>query len=253
MKRNALRLDCLCIHIHENNDSSVADPTGAESSCGRRRAAVHSREIPRNSEAGHAPLDSLAVLAFLLASARGETNAPTKDVLDLAAYDAKIKPADRQHWAYQPVNKPAVPKVRDRSWVRNPIDAFVLAGLEEKSWRPAAPAEPRVLLRRIYLDLTGLPPTLAEQDAFLTILRRPPSTASCKTYCPVDLRRTLGRHWLDLVRYAESNGYERDSPRPFVWRYRDYVIKAFNDDNRSIASSSNSSRAMSCPMRTPTR
>src|SRR5438132_14257254 len=110
---------------------------------------------------------ALAVLASSLTAAGSDDKGQDKDVVDLAAYDAKIKPADRAHWAYQPVKKPAVRKVRDQSWVRNPIDAFVLAGLEEKNWRPAAPAEPRALLRRIYLDLTGVPPTLAEQEAFL--------------------------------------------------------------------------------------
>src|SRR5262249_24500309 len=139
--------------------------------------------------------------------------------------------ADRQHWAYQPVKPQTVPKVRDRAWVRNPIDAFILAGLEEKGWRPAAPVEPRGLLRRVYLDLTGLPPTLAEQDAFVN----DSSGAAFERVVEDLLARPSygerwGRHWLDLVRYAETNGYERDSQRPFGWRYRDYVIKAFNDD-----------------------
>src|SRR5438034_10011404 len=147
---------------------------------------------------------ALAVLALSLAAARSEDKRAGKDAIDLAAFDAKIKPADRQHWAYQPVNRPPVPKVRDQSWVRNPIDAFVLAGLEEKNWRPAAPAAPRALLRRLYLDLTGLPPTLAEQDAFL----HDPSPAAFDRVVQELLSRPSygerwGRHWLDLVRYAE--------------------------------------------------
>src|SRR5437763_9989003 len=78
------------------------------------------------------------------------------------AYDAKIKPVDREHWAFRPVRVPAVPAVADAAWVRTPIDAFVLVRLEAKGWKPAAPADPRDVLRRVYLDLTGLPPTLAE-------------------------------------------------------------------------------------------
>ena len=152
-----------------------------------------------------------------------------KDI-DLAKYDAKIKPADRKHWAYLPVSRPAVPVVRDTAWVRNPIDAFVLAKLEKERWKPAPEVEARTLLRRVYLDLTGMPPTLAEQDAFLAL-----SPAAYDKLIQALLSRPSygerwGRHWLDLVRYAETNGYERDAARPFVWRYRDYVIQSFNDD-----------------------
>src|SRR5207253_153576 len=86
---------------------------------------------------------------------------------ELARYDALIKPADRKHWAFQPVQKPVVPVVKNVDRVRNPIDAFVLARMEAQGWRPAPAAEPRALLRRIFLDLTGIPPTLAEQESFL--------------------------------------------------------------------------------------
>lgn len=155
----------------------------------------------------------------------------TTDAKALAKYDAKIKPADRQHWAYLPVQKPAVPQVKDAAWVRNPIDAFVLAKLEKKGWKPSPAAEPHAWLRRVYLDVTGLPPTIVEQDAFL---KNP--TAETMDAVVKDLlsRPTYGerwgRHWLDVVRYAETAGYERDAVKPSVWRYRDYVIKAFNDD-----------------------
>ncbi len=150
---------------------------------------------------------------------------------DLARYDALIKPADRQHWSFQPVRQPAVPLVQDRAWVRNPIDQFVLAKLEAQGWKPAPAAEPRALLRRIYLDLTGLPPTPAEQESFLT---DPSPRAFDRLVHELLSRPTYGerwaRHWLDLVRYAETNGYERDATKPHVWRYRDYVIRAINDD-----------------------
>src|SRR4051812_1927955 len=78
---------------------------------------------------------------------------------DLARYDARIKARDREHWAFQPVEEPEVPAVKDASWVRNPIDAFVLAQLEAQGWTPAAPVAPSALLRRVYLDVIGLPPT----------------------------------------------------------------------------------------------
>src|SRR5437773_5678185 len=86
---------------------------------------------------------------------------------ELARYDALIKSADRKHWGFQPVQRPAVSVVKNGDWVRNPIDAFVLARMEAQGWRPAPTVEPRALLRRIFLDLTGIPPTLAEQASFL--------------------------------------------------------------------------------------
>jgi hypothetical protein len=150
---------------------------------------------------------------------------------ELARYDARIKPKDRQHWAFQPVRALAVPVVKDTTWVRNPIDAFILAKLEAKGWKPSSAAEPRALLRRMYLDVVGLPPTPAEQGAFL----KDPSPAAFDRLAEELLARPAygerwGRHWLDLVRYAETNGYERDAPKPHVWRYRDYVIDSFDSD-----------------------
>ena len=102
------------------------------------------------------------------------------------------------------------------------------------SCRPAVgsrrrPPQPRALLRRVYLDLNGLPPTLAEQEAFLKDPSRFEQLVDELLARPAYGER-WGRHWLDLVRYAETNGYERDAAKPNAWRYRDYVIKAFNDD-----------------------
>ena len=124
-----------------------------------------------------------------------------------------------------------MPSVKDTAWVRTPIDAFILAKLEAKGWKPAPLAEPRAILRRVYLDVTGLPPTLAEQEAFL---RDPSPVALDKLIDDLFARSAYGerfaRHWLDLARYADTNAYERDAIKPNVWRYRDYVIRAFNTD-----------------------
>ena len=81
--------------------------------------------------------------------------------------DASTKTDPRKHWAFQPVRKPAIPAVKDSAWVHNPVDAFILSKLEARGWHPSPPAQPRALLRRLYLDLIGLPPTLAEQEGFL--------------------------------------------------------------------------------------
>ena len=127
--------------------------------------------------------------------------------------------------------RPTPPAVKRADWVRNPIDAFVLARLEAAGLPPAPPASKAPLLRRVYYDLTGLPPTPAEVDAFL-------ADQSPDAYEKVVDRLLAsphygehwGRHWLDLVRYAETNSFERDGAKPFVWRYRDYVIRSFNQD-----------------------
>jgi hypothetical protein len=139
--------------------------------------------------------------------------------------------AGRRHWAYQPVHRPAVPAVQGDSWVRTPIDAFVLARLEQKGIQPAPPADRRTLLRRVYLDLIGLPPTPEEQEAFLA---DPSPDAYARVVDNLLARPQYGerwaRHWLDVARYADTNGYERDGAKPSAWRYRDYVIDAFNRD-----------------------
>jgi hypothetical protein len=145
--------------------------------------------------------------------------------------DSPPAPSPEQPWAFQPVRRPPVPAVRDRSWVRTPIDAFVLARLEPQGLRPAPPADRRTLLRRVYFDLIGLPPTPDEQQAFL---QDASPAALARVVDDLLSRPQYGerwaRHWLDVVRYAESNGYERDGAKPNAWRYRDYVIDAFNQD-----------------------
>ncbi len=145
--------------------------------------------------------------------------------------DEAIPKTPAEHWSFQPVRRPAVPTIKNPAAARNEIDNFVIGRLEQRDWQPAPTAEPRALLRRLYLDLTGLPPTLAEQDRFL----KEPSLAALDAVIDDLLSRpTYGerwaRHWLDVVRYADSNGYERDAEKPFVWRYRDYVINALNAD-----------------------
>jgi mono/diheme cytochrome c family protein len=137
----------------------------------------------------------------------------------------------RRFWSFRPVARPQVPQVQDRAWVRNPVDAFVLAKLEAAGLHPAPPADKATLLRRAYYAVTGLPPTPQEVDAFL-------ADAAADAYEKVVDRLLAshhygehwGRHWLDLVRYAETNSFERDGAKPFAYGYRDYVIRSFNRD-----------------------
>ena len=176
--------------------------------------------------AGGPPLEANQVRLLRLWIDQG-ARWPGESVASLPSEDPKFE-RGRKHWAFQALLNPAIPAVKDKGWVRNPIDAFVLAKLEAQAWKPVAPAGPRELMRRVYLDLTGLPPTLAEQDEFL---KKPDAEALVESLLA---RPSYGerwaRHWLDLVRYAETNGYERDATKPNAWRYRDYVIRAFNDD-----------------------
>ena len=138
----------------------------------------------------------------------------------------------RKFWAFRPVIRPAVPEIRDPQFeVRNPIDAFVLAKLQAAELHPAPPADKATLLRRVYYAVTGLPPTPAEVDAFLA--DNSPDAYEKVVDRLLDSRHygeQWGRHWLDVVRFAESNSFERDGTKPFAWRYRDYVIKSFNAD-----------------------
>jgi hypothetical protein len=137
----------------------------------------------------------------------------------------------RRYWAFQPLREPKLPEVRDASWPASPIDRFILARLEAKGLRPAPDADPRTLLRRVTFDLTGLPPTPEELDAFLA----DPSPAAFarvvdRLLASPAYGERWGRHWLDVVRYADTAGDNSDFPVPQHHRYRDYVIRAFNED-----------------------
>ncbi|MGH9766646.1 MAG: DUF1553 domain-containing protein [Blastocatellia bacterium] len=142
-----------------------------------------------------------------------------------------ITEKDRQFWSFVKPVPPALPKVKNRRWARNEIDAFVLNKLEQNGLGPNRAASPGELLRRVYLDLTGLPPSPEETAEFL---KNPSDAAYAKVVDRLlssqHYGERWGRHWLDLARYADSGGYEFDYDRPHAWRYRDYVIKSFNED-----------------------
>lgn len=137
---------------------------------------------------------------------------------------------EHRHWAFVSPVRPAVPKPKDAQWVRNPVDAFVLQKLESKGWKPAAPAAKETLVRRVYLDLLGLPPTPAEIDAFLAD-KRPDAYERLvdRLLASPHYGEHMARKWLDLARYADSDGFEKDLQRT-AWLYRDWVIDAFNQD-----------------------
>ena len=138
----------------------------------------------------------------------------------------KTDKPSKKYWAYQKPQKPAVPKVAGNTSA-NPIDAFVAAGLQAKSITPNPAAKPRQLLRRLSYDLTGLPPTPAQYDTFLKAVAADDIAADHWQHTVDQFLASphygekLASLWLDTVRYAETNGYERDSIKPQIWRYRD--------------------------------
>ncbi len=143
-----------------------------------------------------------------------------------------ITDKDRAHWSFQPVKRPTLPVVSRPEWVRNPIDAFILSGLDARGLRPNPPAGKIELLRRAFYDLTGLPPD-ARRGRRIRERPRAPDAYETLVDRLLDSPRygeKWARHWLDLVRFAETNSFERDNPKPSAWRYRDYVIRSLNQD-----------------------
>jgi hypothetical protein len=145
--------------------------------------------------------------------------------------EKKFTEQQRRYWAFQKVEKPAVPIVKDPDWSQNPIDAFIAAKLQDKKIKPNPPADKITLLRRASLDLIGLPPTPDEVQAFVADTS-PNAFAKVvdRLLASPQYGERWGRHWLDLARYADTNGFKSDETRPNIWRYRDYVIDAFNQD-----------------------
>jgi hypothetical protein len=184
----------------------------------------------------------------------GDIKMPPKQKLSAAAIDAltawvkmgapwpeapagkaasSVAEARARHWSFRPVRRPALPAVRRRDWATTPLDLFVLAKLEQQGLEPAPRADRRTLIRRATLDLTGLPPAPKEVEAFVN----DPSPGAWEKVIDRLLAsprygERWGRHWLDVARYADTKGYvfEEERRYPFAYTYRDYVIRAFNDD-----------------------
>jgi uncharacterized protein DUF1553/uncharacterized protein DUF1549/cytochrome c len=154
-----------------------------------------------------------------------------EEVAALKAWIAAGAPTgDGTWWAFRPARRPTVPKIQS-AWVHNPIDAFVLARLKAEGLRPAPPASREALIRRATYDLWGLPPTPAEIDAFVSDRRLDAYERLIdRLLASPHYGERWARHWLDLARYAESEGFKSDEKRPDAWRFRDYVIDAFNQD-----------------------
>ena len=145
--------------------------------------------------------------------------------------EVPIEPFDRDHWSFRPIVAPEIPPVVRTDWPRTSIDHFILARLEAQSLRPTAMAARETLIRRLFFDLIGLPPSTEQLDTFLSDAR-PDAYGRLvdRLLASPQYGRRWGQYWLDLARFAETDGFEHDKIRPTAWQYRDWVIGSLNDD-----------------------
>ncbi|QDU39746.1 Planctomycete cytochrome C [Maioricimonas rarisocia] len=214
-------------HILKGGDSGPAvDLKDPASSLLLEAVNYESYEMPPTGKL--APKQIAAISSWLK---RGVPMPAHVEVADEGHGEPQVNETTKNHWAFRPVEQPPVPQPSAGGWVANPIDAFVLARLEEAGMQPNPEADRRTLVRRLYYDLLGLPPTPDQVRAFVE--DDSPDAWERLVEELLDsphYGEHWARYWLDLVRYAESNSFERDNPKPFVWKYRDYVIRSLNDD-----------------------
>ncbi|HEX9794278.1 MAG TPA: DUF1549 domain-containing protein, partial [Planctomycetota bacterium] len=219
------------LRLHERERALLGGDTGAAVTPGAPQTSELIAKITAADELDRMPPDEEALAAEEIALLRRwiEAGAPWPDAAQAGrAIGGPLVASD--HWAYQPLVLPQPPQVRDTDWVRNPVDDFVLAQLEAAGIAPAPPADRETLIRRVALDLTGLPPTLTEIDAYL-------ADSGPGAYERMVDRMLASPHygerqariWMDLARYADSHGFTFDDARS-IWPWRDWLIGAFNAD-----------------------
>ncbi len=190
--------------------------------------AVSYTESVKMPPTGKLPPEEIAVLRTWI-----QSGAPLPSTVQPAVSTGRksVSDEDRNYWAFRPLQNAAPPEPKQAGWVRTPVDRFVLSKLEEKGIRPAAPAGKLTLLRRVTFDLTGLPPTVEEIEAFRSD-KNPDAFAKVvdRLLASPAYGERWGRNWLDVARYADSTGMDEDNLYPHAWRYRDYVVRAFNED-----------------------
>ncbi|MBI3462028.1 MAG: PSD1 domain-containing protein [Planctomycetes bacterium] len=225
-----LRLDSQAAILEGGDSGSPIVPGQPEDSL--LIDAINHGEIVQMPPTGKLPPQTIADLTAWVKSGApwpSDQSVVKRSAEDDAGY--QITAEDKAFWVFQPPRKPPLPPVRNTEWPKSPVDHFILAPLESKGLRPAPPVDDRTLIRRVTFDLTGLPPTPEEVEAFL----QDDSTDAFATVVGRLLAsphygERWGRHWLDVSRYADSNGADENRLHANAWRYRDYVVAAFNDD-----------------------
>jgi hypothetical protein len=229
--RGGFRLDSRAAVMKGGELGAAISPADPEESLLLQALRYEDLEMPPD---GKLPAREIAILTRWVKEGLpwgGESQASSPGEVRPSRARGAPSPAAAHALYTGPVSRPPVPAVKNSSWCRTPIDAFLLARLDSEGLHPTAEADRVSLVRRVTFDLTGLPPTPEQVDEFI---------ADCAPGAYERLVDRLldspqygekwARHWLDLVRYGETNGYERDAPKPFAWRYRDYVIAAMNED-----------------------
>ncbi len=190
-------------------------------------------------------VENKPVIATPIPAPETVTATPASTVATLPSGHVPVTPADiaasteaqspqgtkSKLWSYQPVKQPTPPDVKNKSWVRTPLDSFVLAPLEAKGLTPSADADRAAFIRRATLDVWGVIPTPEEVNAFVSDTSPDAyEKLADRLLASTKYGERQARRWLDLARYADSTGFQNDGTRPNFWRYRDYVINAFNSD-----------------------
>ena len=223
----SLLLDSRKAHLDGGDSGPAIVPGDADDSLLIEAVRYESYEMPPK---GKLPDEDIAKLVHWveMGAPWPEEAAPTSDGKQ---EEFDLEQRKSEFWLWQPIAKAEVPQVQDATWPRNDIDHYILTRLEESNLKPSRDADRTATLRRLYFDLIGLPPTPAEVEAFLA--DEEPGALERVVDRRLDsphFGERWGRHWLDLVRYAESRGHEFDNDTPNAFQYRDYVIRALNAD-----------------------
>jgi hypothetical protein len=226
---------CDRAHLLKGGQSGPAVVPGKARASLLYQLVTHEKEPHMPHQAGKLPDAAVAALAaWIDAGAPYDAPLVTDRTQVVKWTDKRIAPEARHHWAFQPLRAPIPPVVRDAAWCRNPIDRFILARLEAEGLTPSPEADPRTLIRRVTFDLIGLPPTPEETALFLREVGAKPQAAYAalveRLLASPHYGERWARHWLDVVRFGETDGFERNTTRPNAWPYRDWLIRALNAD-----------------------
>ncbi|HEY3897755.1 MAG TPA: PSD1 and planctomycete cytochrome C domain-containing protein [Chthoniobacter sp.] len=227
-QKGGIRLDSSVVESKPGESGELAIvPGDTAKSALVRRVVSHDPDEEMPPKGARLPADSIALLERWISSGAAWPGAVAVSVPAPRMVDAR----KTKHWAFLPLAKVDIPSIESADWTRTPIDRFVLAAQKAKGLHPNPEAPQRTLIRRLYFDLLGLPPTPEAIDAF----ENDPSPSAYEHLVDQLLAdphygERWGRHWLDAARYADSNGYEEDRPRIYAYTYRDFVIRAMNDD-----------------------